>query len=151
MTIVALGAGCTGTIHQTIGSGGSGVDPGSPSGAGSNPGNPPATPAIAAMANEYFPGTADVAPPKRLVRLSRTQLDLTAKALLPTLTLASARTSLPSDPLQTNYEYADNLSFNPANFTPFASWVDAIAASVKAAPPVGHRLRGQRERNCVPG
>jgi len=29
---------------------------------------------------------------------------------------------------------ADNLVFNPANFTPFTSWVAAIAASVKAAP-----------------
>jgi len=128
---VALGAGCTGTLYRTDGSG---VAPGSPGGGGSNSGSPPATPAIAAMADEYFPGTAAAAPPKRLVRLSRTQLDLTAKALLPTLALASARTALPADPLQTNYEYADNLSFNPANFTPFASWVDAIAANVKAAP-----------------
>ena len=131
LTIVALGAGCHGTIHGTSGTG---VDPGGPNGAGSSSGNPPATPTIAAMANEYFPGTAEVAAPKRLVRLSRTQLDLTAQALLPTLTLASARTALPSDPLQTNYEYADNLSFNPANFTPFASWVAGIAASVKADP-----------------
>ena len=59
-------------------------------------------------------------------------------------------TALPRDPLQTNYEYADNLSFNPANFTPFASWVDAIAASVKAAPGKRHRLRGQRQLVHLP-
>ena len=48
------------------------------------------------------------------------------KALLPKLTRRRRRsTALPRDPLQTNYEYADNLSFNPANFTPFTSWVDA--------------------------
>src|SRR6185295_10194930 len=46
----------------------------------------------------------------------------------------TAVATLPRDPLQTNYEYADNLSFNPANFTPYVNWVTQIVTSVKAAP-----------------
>jgi hypothetical protein len=125
LTVAALTAGCTGQIGN-----GAGAAPG----ASSNSGSPPATPAIAAMADEYFPSTSDVPAPKRMVRLSRTQLDLTASTLLPKLALPSATATIPSDPLQTNYEYADNLGFNPANFTPFTSWVSAIATAVKAAP-----------------
>ena len=135
MTVIflttALGAGCTGKIGNVggVGSGpgsGAGGNPASPSGGGGGP--------SADLAAQYFAGTAAADAPKRLVRLSRTQLDLTAKALLPKLTVPSALTAMPSDPLQTSYEYADFLTFNPANFTPFANWVAAIAASAKAAP-----------------
>jgi hypothetical protein len=126
---IASGAGCTGKIgnSESFGSGAAGK-PGSPSGSGSAAG--PSTD----LAAQYFPGATAADAPKRLVRLSRTQLDLTAKALLPKLTVPSAVTSMPSDPLQTSYEYADYLTFNPANFTPFANWVAAIATSAKAAP-----------------
>ena len=41
---------------------------------------------------------------------------------------------MPADPLQTNYEYADNLSFNPANFTPYTRWVSQLVDSVRAKP-----------------
>jgi hypothetical protein len=119
---IASGAGCTGKIGNAGGVGASG----DPSGSGGGP--------SADLAAQYFPGTAAADAPKRLVRLSRTQLDLTAKAVLPKLTIPSAVTAMPSDPLQTNYEYADYLTFNPANFAPFAGWVAAIAASAKAAP-----------------
>jgi hypothetical protein len=88
----------------------------------------------AEMAVAYFPGQDDVSAPKRMVRLSRNQLDLTARTLMPKLSIASATTAMPRDPLVTNYEYAENLVFNPANFTPFTNWVAAIAATVKAAP-----------------
>ena len=43
-------------------------------------------------------------------------------------------TAMPPDPLQTNYEYAANLAFTPANFTPYTKWVDGITASVRANP-----------------
>ena len=60
-----------------------------------------------------FPGEAAADAPKRLFRLTRTQLDLTTKTLLPAqLRRDRASRPLPRDPLQTNYEYADNLSFN---------------------------------------
>jgi hypothetical protein len=127
----ALCAGCTGTIGDagSLGASAAGKT-GSASGTGNNGSAGPS----AELAAQYFPGTVAADAPKRLVRLSRTQLDLTAKAVLPKLTVPSAQTAMPSDPLQTNYEYADNLGFNAANFTPFAGWVAAIAAGAKAAP-----------------
>jgi Protein of unknown function (DUF1588)/Protein of unknown function (DUF1592)/Protein of unknown function (DUF1585) len=121
---ITSGAGCTGKIGNAGGLGSGAA--GNPSGSGGGP--------SADLAAQYFPGTVAADAPKRLVRLSRTQLDLTAKTVLPKLTIPSAVTAMPSDPLQTNYEYADYLTFNPANFTPFAGWVAAIAASAKAAP-----------------
>jgi hypothetical protein len=41
---------------------------------------------------------------------------------------------MPRDPLETNYEYSDNLSFNAANFTPYIQWVESIATQVRADP-----------------
>jgi hypothetical protein len=82
----------------------------------------------------YFPGQTAPGAPKRLSRLTRTQLDSTTKSLLPAYTGPAAVTALPPDPLQTNYEYAANLGFNDANFTPYSNWVDAIATSVRANP-----------------
>jgi hypothetical protein len=87
-----------------------------------------------ASALKYFPGSTLVAGPKRLARLTRTQLDLTTQTLLPDYFEASARSALPRDPLQTNYEYADNLSFNAANFTPYVGWIEALAARVRQQP-----------------
>lgn len=86
------------------------------------------------IATQYFPGQAAVNAPKRVFRLTRAQLDLTTKSLLPKQFTATAQDTLPRDPLQTNYEYADNLSVNPANFTPFINWVSGMASAVKAAP-----------------
>jgi hypothetical protein len=124
-----LAAGCIGQI-------------GSPSGQAPGPRGPTpadqraqaANPSLFAIAMSYFPGQQAAGAPKRLSRLTRTQLDVTTKALLPAYTGPTAVTTLPPDPLQTNYEYAANLSFNDANFTPYSKWVDGIAASVRANP-----------------
>jgi len=93
-----------------------------------------ANPELFTIATKYFPGDAAAGAPKRVSRLTRTQLDATAKALLPAQPAASAVAVVPPDPLQTNYEYAANLSFNAANFTPYTKWVDDIVASVRANP-----------------
>jgi hypothetical protein len=69
-----------------------------------------------------------------MVRLTRTQLDLTTKTLLPAHVKTTALSALPPDPLQTNYEYSANLTFTPANFTPYTKWVEGITASVRATP-----------------
>jgi hypothetical protein len=91
-------------------------------------------PDLFALASRYFPGTMPASAPARLVRLTRDQLDRTAQTLLPNQVPSPALTVLPRDPLQTNYEYAANLGFNPANFTPLNSWVRAIADKVQANP-----------------
>jgi hypothetical protein len=41
---------------------------------------------------------------------------------------------LPRDPLEKNYEYAANLGFSAANFTPLTQWADAISSSVQENP-----------------
>jgi hypothetical protein len=86
------------------------------------------------VALKYFPGTAAAPGRKRLFRLTRQQLDLTTQSLLPKHYGASALAAMPRDPLQTNYEYADNLSFSAANFTPFTQWIEQLTAKVKADP-----------------
>jgi len=132
----ALTAGCVGQIG-TPASASSGPPGATP------PGPTPAdmmakakNPDLFTVAMSYFPGQLTAGAPKRLSRLTRTQLDLTTKALLPAYTGPAAATALPPDPLQTNYEYAANLSFNDANFTPYSSWVDGIATGVRANPSV---------------
>jgi hypothetical protein len=91
-------------------------------------------PTLFETARVYFPGDAAVNPPERLFRLTRTQLDVTTQALLPAHYTSPASSVMPRDPLQTNYEYAANLSFNPANFTPYTQWVEQLATSVRAKP-----------------
>jgi hypothetical protein len=91
-------------------------------------------PALYESAHRYFPTDAPIGAPKRLFRLTRAQLDLTTQALLPLHYMTPAAEVMPRDPLQTNYEYADNLSFNPANFTPYTGWVEQLAASVRTKP-----------------
>ena len=131
--LLSLGLACDGKI------GGPG---GGPSGGGAVGGGPTpadkmmekANPDLFAIASKYFPSTDGAMATKRMVRLTRTQLDLTTKTLLPAHAKTAAMTALPPDPLQTNYEYAANLSFTPANFTPYAKWVEGITASVRANP-----------------
>jgi hypothetical protein len=104
----------------------------------------PSTPAEAAMqaanptlfdqAAKYFPEKLSTAAPKRMSRLTRLQLDVTAKTLFPSLATTSVVSALPRDPLITNYEYAENLTFNAANFTPYTEWVRSIAANARANP-----------------
>jgi hypothetical protein len=93
-----------------------------------------ANPTLFDLALKYFPDETASGGVKRLFRLTRTQLDVTTKALLPTYYMSSVVAAMPRDPLQTNYEYADNLSFNDANFTPYTTWIDQLAASVKLNP-----------------
>lgn len=93
-----------------------------------------ADPGLHALAVKYFPGDETQLAPKRLARLTRAQLDATTQSLLPSAYAASVSTAMAKDPLQTNYEYAANLSFNDANFTPYLGWVSAIAARVRASP-----------------
>src|SRR5262245_58478866 len=131
---VSLGVGCVGDIGAPGGS--------KPSGGGAVGGGPtPAdnmmktnNPDLFAVASKYFPSTDAAMASKRMVRLTRTQLDLTTKTLLPAHVKTTALSALPPDPLQTNYEYAANLTFTPANFTPYTKWVDGITASVRATP-----------------
>jgi len=134
VAFAVLGLGCEGTIYEA---GGVFGDHGPAGPGGSSPGDPgrmAANPALYAIATQYFPGQATTNAPKRVFRLSRTQLDITSKTLLPKQFNATAVATLPRDPLQTNYEYSDNLSFNAANFTPYTNWVAQMVASVKTAP-----------------
>jgi len=144
----ALAAGCEGEIGERS------VEPGAHGGAaGSTPVAPglpspaqteaqkaadaqmrAANPTLFETAAKYFPEEAGASAPKRLFRLTRTQLDTTAKSLLPSHWKAPIGDTMPRDPLQTNYEYAANLGWNAANFTPYTQWVQAIATSVRATP-----------------
>jgi hypothetical protein len=148
---VALAAGCQGHITEPAGGSatGAGAAPGDPGAPAATP-HPPATtnasqmmadmmmqaanPNLFAIATTYFPGTAIANAPKRMARLTRAQLDLTVKALFPGYAGVTALATVPPDPLQTNYEYAANLSFNDANFTPYSNWVDGVAAAARANP-----------------
>jgi hypothetical protein len=155
--LAALGSACTGVIDEAPAKGGGprtsgagGTDPGSPGAGGSGTGGPgtggsgaptggagggTGSPTLAQIADQYFPGRAPANLPKRVFRLTRTQLDITTKTLLPAhVGGPSAVATLPRDPLQTNYEYSDHLGFNPANFTPYTNWVTQVANSVKATP-----------------
>jgi hypothetical protein len=154
--LLALAAGCRGTISDSSGTGAapgsagaSGTVAGGGGAAGVTPHPPATTPAeqmkidmmmqaanpdLFAIAAKYFPATAVSGGPKRMSRLTRAQLDATAKTLLPAFYATTAASAVPPDPLQTNYEYAANLSFNAANFTPYQKWVDGLANAVRAKP-----------------
>jgi hypothetical protein len=122
--LATLAIGCVGAIGPS----------GGPSGGAPGGGGIPGAPELSAIAAGYFPGQMAANPPKRVSRLTRTQLDLTTKTLLPAHYKTAVLGTLPPDPLQTNYEYSANLSFNPTNFTPYTNWVDQIVASVRANP-----------------
>jgi hypothetical protein len=92
-------------------------------------------PDLQAAALRYFPGAAAESGGRaRLFRLTRSQLDATTQNLLPAVYNTTAVSVMPRDPLQTNYEYSDILSFNMANFTPYVAWVDGLASAVRANP-----------------
>lgn len=95
-------------------------------------------PALFDRVMQYFPTEAAANGPARLFRLTRSQIDATTQSLLPMHVTGSVATTMPRDPLQTNYEYAENLSFNDANFTPYVAWIDQVVTSVRAmtAKPV---------------
>ncbi len=139
--------GCEGQILGSSGAAASGPgltgnDPGSSPGSSSGVTNTGPTddelrakdPELFEVALKYFPEQVASPGKKRLFRLTRQQLDLTTQNLLPRQYSVTALASLPRDPLQTNYEYADNLSFSAANFTPLTAWVEQMTAKVKADP-----------------
>jgi hypothetical protein len=103
------------------------------------------------VALKYFPTEVAASGSKRLSRLTRHQLDLTTRSLLPEHFSTSALEALPRDPLQTNYEYADNLSFSAANFTPLTSWVQELTARVKAAPESVVDCATETDTACLDG
>lgn len=103
------------------------------------------------VALQYFPSEAAAPGSKRLARLTRQQLDLTTQSLLPQHFAKSALEALPRDPLQTNYEYADNLSFSAANFTPLTSWVEELTAKVKGAPTTVVDCPAETDTACLEG
>lgn len=121
---------------DSSGLGGGGTGPG-----GSFPMNGPSDdelrakdPELFEIALKYFPGQTAAPGKTRLFRLTRPQLDATTDSLFPGHAGGSALASLPRDPLQTNYEYSDNLGFSAANFTPLTQWIDALTEGVKSAP-----------------
>ncbi len=86
------------------------------------------------LATHYFPGQNLGPAPTRLSRLTRKQLDVTTRSLLPMQYAGTAFAALPRDPLEKNYEYAANLGFTPANFTPYVKWVEPMVEGVRANP-----------------
>lgn len=91
-------------------------------------------PELFELALKYFPSSDAAGPAQRYYRLTRRQLDATANYVLVGQIGASALESLPPDPLIRNYELANDLGFNGANFTPYADWVDDIARGVEEDP-----------------
>jgi len=150
LSLAALAAACEGRITDAAGGGGATTGAAGAGGPATTPQVTPPTPAdqmridmmmqaanpdLFALAQKYFPTTDIASAPKRVSRLTRTQLDITTKTLLPAFYgTTTAVSAVPPDPLQTNYEYAANLGFNAANFTPYQKWVDGIAAAVRAKP-----------------
>lgn len=91
-------------------------------------------PVLYATALQYFPEHDGKAPPKRIFRLTRDQIDATVQALLPQYFKTSVKEVMNRDPLQTNYEFADLLNFNSANVGGLQGWIAEIAARVKQSP-----------------
>ncbi len=89
---------------------------------------------VEVLAEKYFPGAVRKAPAERIFRLTRDQLDATVRSLLPTYVAQPVKSVMARDPLQTNYEYADLLSVNTANFGALTGWISEIADRVRAAP-----------------
>jgi hypothetical protein len=107
-------------------------------------------PELFEIAKQYFPGEGAVPGKRRLFRLTREQLDATTANLLPGHAEISARATLPRDPLQTNYEYSDNLGFSAANFTPLTKWVDELSAAARSAPTsVVDCAAGANDKACL--
>jgi hypothetical protein len=89
---------------------------------------------VLAAARRYFPDEDKGVSPKRIFRLTRDQIDATVRGLLPGYVTQSIKEVMPKDPLQTNYEYAELLSFNAANHGVLSQWIGDIAARVRKSP-----------------
>ena len=93
-----------------------------------------AEPDLTATARKYFPSDEEGGSPARIFRLTREQIDSTVAFLLPGYYAKSVKEVMARDPLQTNYEYAELLSFNPSNLGPLSGWIKDIADRVRAKP-----------------
>ena len=89
---------------------------------------------LAKTAQKYFPSDEAGGSPRRIFRLTRDQIDATVAFVLPGYFAKSVKTVMARDPLQTNYEYAELLSFNSANLGPLSGWIKDIAERVRAKP-----------------
>ena len=133
--VAAANPACTGSIDEAPQPPGSG--PNLPDSTGAKAADDAAraeNPDLFEVALKYFPSNQPQNGRARLFRLTRRQLDGTALTLLPESFSSSALAALPADPLETNYEYADNLDFNAANFTPYTGWVAHMVEAVRQRP-----------------
>ncbi|MBS0242039.1 MAG: DUF1588 domain-containing protein [Proteobacteria bacterium] len=104
-------------------------------------------PKLYILARKYFPSDDATPPPRRIFRLTRDQIDLTVRALLPGYVTRSVKATMPRDPLQTNYEYAELIGFNQANTGALATWIGEIAARVRQSPSAFDACAGA-DRQC---
>jgi len=155
---------CTGTIDsdrtREQGFNGGPAFPGGGFGAPTNDGTPGAIantdeemraedPELFDVASQYFPGTTGGPGKTRLFRLTRAQLDITTKTVLPDAVTTSVAATMPRDPLQTNYELSEILNWNAANLTPYASWVSEVAARVRENPRLVIDCASETDSACI--
>ena len=82
------------------------------------------------IARKYFPSDAAGLPQKRIYRLSRTQIDLSVRTLIPGLKVDSLLNYMSKDPLDTNYEYAEKLRIDSANILSIKEWYSKLLPEV---------------------
>lgn len=108
-------------------------------------------PALYGTAREFFPSDDGERSARRVFRLTRDQIDASVASLLPGLATRSVKTALPRDPLQTNYEYADMLTFNAANARGYMDWVREISANARKAPGKIIDCKADGKGDCIDG
>lgn len=91
-------------------------------------------PVLYEAARDFFPGDEHAHPARRAFRLTRDQIDAMVAQVLPGYATRSVKTAVPRDPLQTNYEFAELLTFNAANVRGYMEWVGEIVAKVRKDP-----------------
>ena len=87
-----------------------------------------------AMARAYFPADEGELPKRRIFRLTRDQIDASVAVLLPGYAVRSVKEAMPRDPLQLNFEYAELIGLNAANWGPLSGWIADIAKAVAKEP-----------------
>jgi len=85
-------------------------------------------------ARQYFPSDDPGSPKPRYYRLTRRQLDNTAEQVLPGHFTESAEDLFQIDPLIRNYELANDLGFNGANFPRFVTWLTQAVEKLRLNP-----------------
>lgn len=100
-------------------------------------------------ARAYFASDDTTPPKKRLFRLTRDQIDITARGLLPGHVARPLKSVMARDPLQTNYEFAEMLAINSANHGALSGWVGGIAASVRKKPEVVSPCAQASDETCL--